>query len=104
MEPTDHQAAGGELAAQTGHDYSSSRHGVVPLSERRGRWGHRGPLWLRFYPGFAYLGLGLELYGEGFALRGMLVCVAISSLCYLAYAVPAAYLGATRGQRHAFMG
>jgi purine-cytosine permease-like protein len=33
----------------------------------------------------------------------MLICVAISSSCYLAYAVPAAYLGATRGQTHTLM-
>jgi purine-cytosine permease-like protein len=103
MDPIDHHAAGGEIAAQTGHDYSSSQHGIVPLSERRGTWTHHVPLWLTFYPGFAYMALGFELYGEGFTLRRMLVCVAISSLCYFAYAVPAAYLGATRGQTHTLM-
>ncbi|UGS35513.1 cytosine permease [Capillimicrobium parvum] len=103
MEPTDHHHAGAEIAAQVGHDYSSSNHGIVPLSERRGTWTHHVPLWLTFYPGFAYMALGFELYGEGFTLRRMLFCVVISSCCYLAYAIPAAYLGATRGQTTTLM-
>jgi purine-cytosine permease-like protein len=103
MEPRETHSADGELAAQVGHDYSSSQHGVVPLSERRGTWSHHVPLWLTFYPGFAYMALGFELYGEGFTLRRMLFCVAISTVCYLAYAVPAAYLGATRGQTTTLM-
>ncbi len=102
MEPT-HPEAAGELGAQVSHDYSSSQHGVVPLNERRGTWSHHVPLWLTFYPGFAYMALGFELYGEGFTLRRMLFCVAVSSVCYFAYAVPAAYLGATRGQTTTLM-
>ena len=91
------------LREQMQQDYSSSHAGIVPLSERRGTWTHHVPLWLTFYPGFAYMALGFTLYGEGFTLGRMLLCVAISSSCYLAYAVPAAYLGATRGQTHTLM-
>jgi purine-cytosine permease-like protein len=103
MQTTGQAAARRSFREQLQHDYSSSHDGIVPRSERRGTWTHHVPLWLTFYPGFAYMALGFTLYGEGFTLRRMLVVVAISSACYLAYAIPAAYLGATRGQTHALM-
>lgn len=101
---TEKPAAGKRsLREQMRHDYSSSHDGIVPLSERRGTWTHHVPLWLTFYPGFAYMALGFTLYGMGFTLGRMLICVAISASCYLAYALPAAYLGASRGQTHTLM-
>jgi len=103
METTGRTAARRSFREQLQHDYSSSHDGIVPHSERRGTWTHHVPLWLTFYPGFAYMALGFTLYGEGFTLGRMLLVVAISSSCYLAYAIPAAYLGATRGQTHALM-
>lgn len=103
MESNEQAPARRSLREQMRHDYSSSHDGIVPLSERRGTWSHHVPLWLTFYPGFAYMALGFTLYGMGFSLGEMLICVAISSTCYLAYAVPAAYLGASRGQTHTLM-
>lgn len=93
----------GELEKEIRHDYSSSHDGIVPLSVRRGTWTHHVPLWITLYAGFSYMALGSELYSFGFTLGQLLKIVAISSLCYLAYAVPAAYLGAWRGQTHALL-
>ena len=92
-----------ELEEEIKHDYSSSHDGIVPLAVRRGTWTHHVPLWLTLYAGFSYVALGAELYSFGYTMSRMLVIVAISSCCYLAYAVPAAYLGAWRGQTHALM-
>ncbi len=92
-----------ELKKEVKHDYSSSHDGIVPLSVRRGTWTHHVPLWLTFYPGFAYMALGFTLYSLGFTLARMLVVVAISFTCYLLYAIPAAYMGATRGQTHSLL-
>ncbi len=103
METTERPAARRGLREQLRHDYSSSHDGIVPLSERRGTWTHHVPLWLTFYPGFAYMALGFTLYEMGFTLGRMLICVAISAACYLAYAVPAAYLGAGTGQTHTLL-
>lgn len=92
-----------ELDEEIKHDYSSSHDGIVPLSVRRGTWTHHVPLWVTLYAGFSYMALGSELYSFGFTMNRLLLIVAISACCYLAYAVPAAYLGAWRGQTHALM-
>ena len=92
-----------EMKREIRHDYSSSHDGIVPLAARRGTWTHHVPLWVTLYAGFSYMALGSELYGYGYTLPRLLLTVAISALCYLAYAIPAAYLGATRGQTHALM-
>lgn len=93
----------GELRKEIAHDYSSSRDGIVPLTARRGTWTHHVPLWLTLYAGFAYMSLGSELWSFGYTLRQVLLMTAISGTCYLLYAIPAAYLGAWRGQTHALM-
>ncbi len=93
-----------ELRLEVKHDYSSSHDGVVPLSARRGTWSHHVPLWITLYAGFSYMALGSELYSLGYGLSKMLLIVLVSSVCYLLYATPAAYLGAYRGQTHALMG
>lgn len=93
-----------ELKAEIKHDYSSSHDGIVPLDARRGTWSHHVPLWITLYAGFSYMALGSELYAFGYTLHKMLLVVAVSSVCYLLYATPAAYLGAYRGQTHALMG
>ena len=92
-----------ELAREIKHDYSSSHDGIVPLEARRGTWSHHVPLWVTLYAGFSYMALGSELYAMGYGLGRMLAIVAVSGALYLAYAVPAAYLGAWRGQTHALM-
>jgi purine-cytosine permease-like protein len=93
----------GELEEEIKHDYSSSHDGIVPLEVRRGTWTHHVPLWVTLYAGFSYMALGSELYAYGFTMRRLLLIVLISASCYLAYAIPAAYLGAWRGQTHALM-
>lgn len=103
MEETIQAPVRRSLREQLKHDYSSSEDGIVPLSERRGTWTHHVPLWLTFYPGFAYMALGFTLYGLGFTLARTLTATAISCGIYFVYAVPAAYLGATRGQTHTLM-
>lgn len=92
-----------ELAREIKHDYSSSRDGIVPLEVRRGTWTHHVPLWITLYAGFSYMALGSTLYSYGYTLGKMLLMCAVSGGCYLAYAIPAAYLGAWRGQTHALM-
>lgn len=92
-----------ELRAEIKHDYSSSRDGIVPLSARRGTWSHHVPLWLTLYAGFAYMSLGSELWSFGYTLQQVMLMTLVSGTCYLLYAIPAAYLGAWRGQTHALM-
>lgn len=92
-----------ELAAEIQHDYSSSREGIVPLGVRRGTWTHHVPLWLTLYAGFAYMSLGSELYSFGYSFSQVEVICLIAGLAYFLYAIPAAYLGAKRGQTHALM-
>ena len=93
-----------ELELEIKHDYSSSHDGIVPLNVRRGTWTHHVPLWITLYAGFSYMALGSELYALGYRLSQMLLVVLVSSVCYLAYAIPSAYLGAVKGQTHALMG
>ncbi|MEI7779660.1 MAG: cytosine permease [Actinomycetes bacterium] len=93
-----------ELELEIKHDYSSSHDGIVPLSVRRGTWSHHVPLWVTLYAGFSYMALGSELYSFGYKLSQMLTVVLVSTVCYLAYSIPAAYLGAVKGQTHALMG
>lgn len=92
-----------ELVAEIQHDYSSSREGIVPTAVRRGTWTHHVPLWLTLYAGFAYMSLGSELYSFGYSFSQVEVICLIAGLAYFLYAVPAAYLGAKRGQTHALM-
>jgi purine-cytosine permease-like protein len=92
-----------ELQAEIAHDYSSSDNGIVPLSVRRGTWTHHVPLWLTLYAGFAYMSLGSELYTFGYSLGQVILIALAAGLCYLLYAIPAAYLGARTGQTHALM-
>jgi len=100
----DHDAELDDLKVEVKHDYSSSHDGVVPLSARRGTWTHHVPLWITLYAGFSYMTLGSELYSLGFRMSQMFLIVGVSSICYLVYATPAAYLGAYRGQTHALLG
>jgi purine-cytosine permease-like protein len=76
----------------------------VPASARRGTWTHHVPLWITLYAGFSYMALGTELYAFGYRLSQLLLIVGVSSICYLLYAIPAAYLGAYRGQTQALIG
>lgn len=84
------------------HDYSTSSTGMVPLSERRSRY-HFLSLWITLAAGFTYLFLGFQYHDAGYSLVKAVAAGAIGAVAYLAYALPAAYLGSTTGQTHALL-
>lgn len=84
------------------HDYSTSRIGVVPLTERRSRI-HFLSLWITLAAGFTYLFLGFQYHDAGYSLVKAIAAGAIGGVAYLVYALPAAYLGSTTGQTHALL-
>src|SRR5919197_2571416 len=85
-----------ELAKELEHDYSTSRTGVVPLSERRSLY-HFTALWVTLAAGFTYLFLGFQYHDAGYSLPRAVGAGALGAVCYLAYALPAAYLGSRTG-------
>jgi purine-cytosine permease-like protein len=84
------------------HDYSTSRIGVVPLSARRSRY-HFLSLWITLAAGFTYLFLGFQYHDSGYSLVKAVSAGAVGAVAYLAYALPAAYLGSVTGQTHALL-
>jgi purine-cytosine permease-like protein len=90
------------LARELRHDYSTSDTGVVPLGERRSRY-HFAALWITFAAGFTYLFLGFQYHDAGYSLVRSLAASVLGALAYLAYALPAAYLGSRTGQTHALL-
>jgi purine-cytosine permease-like protein len=84
------------------HDYSTSRIGVVPLSERRSRH-HFLSLWITLAAGFTYLFLGFQYHDAGYSLVKAVGAGAVGAVAYLIYALPAAYLGSVSGQTHALL-
>jgi purine-cytosine permease-like protein len=84
------------------HDYSTSRIGVVPLSERRSRY-HFLSLWITLAAGFTYLFLGFQYHDAGYSLVKAVSAGAVGAIAYLVYALPAAYLGSVSGQTHALL-
>src|SRR5919197_5676476 len=91
-----------ELAKELEHDYSTSRTGGVPLSERRSSY-HFLALWITFAAGFTYLFLGFQYHDAGYSLWRAVGVGALAAACYLGYALPAAYLGSRTGQTHALL-
>ncbi len=91
-----------ELAKELRHDYSTSDTGVVPLSERRSAF-HFVALWVTLAAGFTYLFLGFQYHDAGYSLGRSVAAGALGGLAYLAYALPAAYLGSRTGQTHALL-
>jgi purine-cytosine permease-like protein len=97
--PTD---AASTLQRSVAHDYSTSRTGVVPRTERRSRY-HFLSLWITLAAGFTYLFLGFQYHDAGYSLLRAVAAGAIGAVAYLVYALPAAYLGSTTGQTHALL-
>jgi purine-cytosine permease-like protein len=91
-----------ELADEIKHDYSTSAHGIVPLSRRHPLW-HFASLWLTFSSGFSYLFLGFEIHDGGNSLSSTVGIVLLASGIYLAYVMFAAYLGSRTGQTHTLL-
>src|SRR4051812_42332971 len=81
-----------ELAKELRHDYSTSDTGVVPLDQRRSLY-HFVALWTTLAAGFTYLFLGFQFHDAGYSLGRSVLVGALGGLAYLAYALPAAYLG-----------
>src|SRR5437762_14066841 len=75
---------------------------AVPLDERRPRW-HLTALWVTLAGGFTFLFLGFQYHDASYPLARALGAGALGGIAYLAYALPAAYLGATTGQTHALL-
>jgi cytosine permease len=90
------------LERSVAHDYSTSGTGVVPLTERRSRY-HFLSLWITLAAGFTYLFLGFQYHDAGYSLGRAVGAGAIGAVAYLAYALPAAYLGSTTGQTHSLL-
>src|SRR6266508_4359999 len=91
-----------ELAKSVLHDYSTSRVGAVPTTERRSRY-HFVALWTTLAAGFTFLFLGFQYHDAGYSLARSVAAGALGGLAYLLYALPAAYLGSTTGQTHALL-
>jgi purine-cytosine permease-like protein len=91
-----------ELAADLDHDYSTSEAGAVPLDRRRSRY-HFLALWVTFAAGLTYLFLGFQYHDAGYSLGKATAAGALGAVAYLAYALPAAYLGSTTGRTHALL-
>ncbi len=91
-----------EIASELLHDYSTSTTGVVPAAKRRPLY-HFVALWVTFTAGFTYLFLGFQYHDAGYSLGRSVLVGALGGLCYLAYALPAAYLGSRTGQTHALL-
>ncbi|HET6211960.1 MAG TPA: hypothetical protein VFE14_03700, partial [Micromonosporaceae bacterium] len=91
-----------EIAKELLHDYSTSRTGVVPPGERRSLY-HFVALWITLAAGFTYLFLGFQYHDAGYPLGTAVGAGALGAVAYLAYALPAAYLGSRTGQTHALL-
>jgi purine-cytosine permease-like protein len=90
------------LSTDLRHDYSTSGAGAVPRQDRRSRY-HFLALWVTLAAGFTYLFLGFQYHDAGYSLARSVAAGAVGGLAYLAYALPAAYLGSTTGQTHALL-
>jgi purine-cytosine permease-like protein len=91
-----------ELGAELRHDYSTTGTGVVPPGQRRSLV-HFTALWLTFAAGFTYLFLGFQYHDAGYSLPVAVGAGALGGAAYVAYALPAAYLGSRTGQTHALL-
>ena len=75
---------------------------AVPLSDRRSSL-TMGLLWITMVTAFPTVLAGFQFNKEGMSLWQVLSCCAISCLMLLAYAVPAAMLGARSGQTYSLL-
>jgi purine-cytosine permease-like protein len=75
---------------------------AVPLSERRNPL-TMGLLWITMVTAFPTVLAGFQFNKEGLSLAQVLWCSVLSCLMLLAYAVPAAMLGAKSGQTYSLL-
>lgn len=91
-----------QIAKDLDHDYSTGESGAVPLTERRSLY-HFVALWITLAAGFTYLFLGFQYHDAGYSLAKAVGAGALGAVAYLAYALPAAYLGSRTGRTHALL-
>jgi purine-cytosine permease-like protein len=94
--------AASTLVAQVTDDYATEKSKPVPVGARVPRW-HLAALWITLLGGIPTLAVGIDFYQSGYSLARALAAVAIGGCCYLAYAIPAAYLGARTGRGAALL-
>jgi purine-cytosine permease-like protein len=94
--------AAGTLAAKLTHDYSTEKSKPVPVTARVPRW-HLTALWITLLGGIPALTVGVAFYQSGYSFARALAAMTIGGFCYLAYAIPAAYLGARTGRGTALL-
>jgi purine-cytosine permease-like protein len=102
---TPHWPAGfsrAEMAAQLTGDYSAAQSEPVPAAARRPMW-HLAALWITLAAGLPELALGFWYYQAGYPLARAVAAGAAGGGCYLAYALPAAYLGSRTGRTTAVL-
>jgi len=91
-----------EMAAQVTDDYSAAQSEPVPAAARRPMW-HLAALWITMAAGLPELALGFWYYQAGYPLARAVAAGAAGGGCYLAYALPAAYLGSRTGRTTAIL-
>lgn len=75
---------------------------AVPLSERRSPI-TMGLLWITMVTGFPSVLVGFEWVKEGLVFQQVLICLVLSNLVLLLYAIPACYLGAQTGLTYSLL-
>src|SRR5215472_10597993 len=90
------------LAAQLTDDYSTEKSKPVPVSARVPRW-HLTAVCITLLGGIPAMAVGLDFYQSGYSLGLAIAAMTIGGCCYLAYAIPAAYLGARTGRGTALL-
>lgn len=90
------------IATQLSDDYSGRRSEPVPATARRPLW-QLTALWITMAAGLAELALGFRYYQAGYSLARAAAAAAIGGCCYLAYALPAAFLGSRTGRTTAML-
>jgi purine-cytosine permease-like protein len=85
------------LDTSIGHDFSASRTGIVPLSQRRPMW-HFAGLWTTFVAGFSFMVPGFVMHDGGFSLAATAGVSLLGYGIYVAYALVGSFLGAQTGQ------
>jgi purine-cytosine permease-like protein len=93
---------GAALTTLRNDDYSAGTAAPVPDNARQSRW-HLAALWITLAAGLIELALGFGYYRAGYQLPRAIAAAALGGCCYLAYALPAAYLGSRTGRTTALL-
>jgi purine-cytosine permease-like protein len=75
---------------------------TVPLSERRSPI-TMGLLWITMVTGFPSILVGFEWVKDGLVFQQVLVCLVLSNLVLLLYAIPACFLGSQTGLTYSLL-